>query len=153
MDAAVARGNRIQVSATIKDGILYRQASVAAAPAGEVLWVATFLPVRRWRDVIAFIRGSSRVEEQLQRTAGLIGYGVRADLLHKRFWTLSAWTNRDAVNGFVRTDPHRSVVARFAEWAGVGAAFVEWRGAAKELDWEDALARLKNPTFSYNAGR
>ncbi len=153
MDAASTRGGRIQVSASIKGGILYRQASVTPAPAGEAVWIATFLPVRRWRDVIAFMRGAARVEEQLHRTPGLMAYGVRADLLRKQFWTLSAWTDRDAVNTFVRTDPHLTLVARFADWAGAGGAFVEWRGARMPLDWDDALVRLKNPTFSYTGAR
>lgn len=144
---------RLRTSAAIKGGTFYRQVSVAALPAGEVLWVATFLPVRRWQDVFAFLRASARIEGQLRRTAGLIGYGVRADPLRRRFWTLSLWADRDAMNAFVRTDPHSRAVAGFARWAAAGAAFVEWRATAKDLDWDEALARLKTPTFLFRAGQ
>jgi quinol monooxygenase YgiN len=137
------------VSGSIKGGVFYRQADIHPAPPGVVVYVATFLPVRRWRDVLAFFRMASQVEQQLRGTTGVIRYGVRADVLHKRFWTLSVWTDPEAMNAFVRAEPHRTAVTRFAAWAGEGAAFVLWRSVDAPLDWDEALLRLRNPTFYY----
>jgi hypothetical protein len=137
------------ISGSIKGGILYRHAEVAPAQPGAVVCVATFLPVRRWRDVLAFLHLSSRVEQQLLRTTGLVRYGLRADVFRKRFWTLSVWMDLNAMNAFVHTEPHRTAVARFSAWAGEGAAFVQWRKDGASVDWDDALVRLQTPTFYY----
>jgi hypothetical protein len=40
----------------------------------------------------------------------LIGYAVRKELLGNKVWTLSAWTSRDALNRFVRSESHRQAV-------------------------------------------
>ena len=89
----------------------------------EFLYIATFLPIRSWRHVIPFLRMNSRVGKQLRRTHGLARYGLRADLLHKRFWTLTVWQDREFVNSFVIVEPHAEAVRRFKAWAGEGAAF------------------------------
>ncbi len=115
----------------------------------QYLHIATVLPVRRWRDVPAFLRMATRVNEQLSQTAGNVKYGVKARFLRKHFYTYTIWTNRAAVNAFVRTEPHAEAVRRMAVWAGTGAAFVEWEAQAQTLNWPEALERLKKPTFSY----
>lgn len=116
---------------------------------GELLHIATFLPVRRWRHVPAFIRMSMHVERQLKQTPGVIRFGLRAAPLRKQFWTLSVWTDRDSVNSLVHTGIHVEAVRRFPDWAGPGAAFVEWTSADGAIDWTEANVRLQNPTFYY----
>jgi hypothetical protein len=37
----------------------------------------------------------------------------------------------------------------FEQWAGKGAAFVEWNNTDGRVDWAEADRRLKNPTFYY----
>ena len=142
---------RPTVSGSIKGGVFYRQADINPAKTGVVVCVATFLPVRRWRDVLAFVRMSSQVEQQLLRTTGLVRYGLRADFFHRRFWTLSVWTDLDAIQAFVRGEPHQTAVARFAAWAGEGAAFVQWSSGDAAPGWEEALLRLRSPSFYYTA--
>lgn len=149
MSAVPTLGSHPTVSGSIKGGVFYRQADIAPAVIGVVVCVATFLPVRRWRDVVAFLRMSSQVEQQLLRTTGLVRYGVRADFFHKRFWTLSVWTDSESVKAFVRTEPHRTAVASFAAWAGEGAAFVQWSSGDAAPGWDEALLRLRNPPFFY----
>ncbi|HKA54320.1 MAG TPA: hypothetical protein VKJ47_11725 [Candidatus Binatia bacterium] len=130
--------------------VIHRQKEILRADAeGEFLCVATFLPVQRWRDVLPFLRMTSQVERQLAEAEGLVRYGLRADLLHKRFWTFTVWQGRDAANAFVAAEPHATAVRRFREWAGTGAAFVEWRSAEGSINWDEALRRLQHPTFSY----
>jgi hypothetical protein len=113
----------------------------------EFLCIATFLPLRRWRDVIPFLRMSSRVERQLRETTGLARYSLRADFLHRRFWTLSVWADRAAVNAFVRSEPHATATSRFQDWAEEGAAFVQWTSPEGSINWKEAMERLKDPSF------
>ena len=122
---------------------------VSPADAGEFTSVATYLPVGRWRHVIAFFRMSGRVEQQLRRTDGVVRYVLKTDFRHKRFWTYSVWKNRKAIGPFVTSEPHATAVKRFAEWAGEGASFVQWDSIDGKVDWEEANRQLKNPTFYY----
>jgi hypothetical protein len=114
----------------------------------EFLSLATFLPVRRWLDVIPFLRMSSRVSAHLMKSEA-IRFGVKTDLLHKRFWTLSVWSDRVAMRRFVAAEPHATAVKRFAKWAGQGAAFVEWTGGDGSINWDMAKEKMKEPSFYY----
>lgn len=140
-----ARGS----AGSIKGGVFVRQVEVGGGTFPQVVYIATFLPVRRWRHVIPFMRMSSKVAGQLQGTPGLLRFGLRADPLRKRFWTVSVWKDRASADAFVRTDPHLTATSRFADWAGDGAAFVSWSSGDGTIDWDDALRRLKNPTFYF----
>jgi hypothetical protein len=115
----------------------------------EFTSIATFLPVKRWRDVIAFVRMSGRVEQQLRKTEGVVRYGLKTDLPHKRFWTYSVWKNPQNIRLFVAAEPHATAVKKFTEWAGEGAAFVSWNNSDGKIDWQEASHRLENPTFYY----
>jgi hypothetical protein len=113
--------------------------------------IATFLPIRKWRHVVPFLRMTMRVEKQLKQTRGLARYSLRADALHKQFWTFTVWQKKEFVEEFVIREPHAYAVQRFKEWAGEGAAFVEWTGTNGSIDWNTAVQKLQNPTFYYNA--
>lgn len=115
----------------------------------KFLCIATFLPLRRWRDVVPFIRLSMKIESQIKQTPGLVRYGLKTNLPRKHFWTLSVWNDRMAVRDFVEAEPHQTAVRLFEQWAGPGAAFVEWESSQPAFTWADALERLKNPTFYY----
>ena len=122
---------------------------------GSVLFIsiATYLPLLRWRDVVAFMRQSSAVERQLKQSAGAVRYSLAVDILGHKFWTYSVWSDRDAVLEFVRAEPHATAVKRFESWAGDGAAFVEWESPDSQIDWAEALRRLEQPTFYYKRPR
>jgi len=92
---------------------------------------------------------SGRVERQLRKTEGVVRYGLRTDLPHKRFWTFSVWKNPQAIGAFVAAEPHATAVKKFGEWAGEGAAFVDWIGADGKIDWAEASHRLNTPKYYY----
>lgn len=131
---------------------MQKQVEVSRADApGGYMCVATFLPVRRWRDLIPFLAMSRRVEEQLKHTPGLVRYGLKTNFLRRRFWTFSVWRDRGAMARFVPAEPHATAVGRFKEWAGPGAAFAEWQSRDGSINWTETLNRLKTPTFYYGA--
>jgi hypothetical protein len=118
----------------------------------ERIYIATFLPLKKWSYLIPFLRMSLRVEGQMKRSPGIIRYSLRTNLLKKHFWTLSVWTDRISMEEFVSGEPHATAVKHFERWAGGGAAFAEWKMAGGSKDWTIALEKLKNPTFYYQAG-
>jgi hypothetical protein len=121
-------------------------------PAGkELVSIATFLPVRRWVDVIPFLRMSSKVSRQLVKS-DVVRFGVKTDLLRKRFWTVSVWSDRAAMRRFVAAEPHATAVKKFVKWAGSEAAFAEWKSEDGSVDWDLAKEKMKTPSFYYKTG-
>ncbi|MBM3939477.1 MAG: hypothetical protein FJ318_01010 [SAR202 cluster bacterium] len=116
------------------------------------LHVATFLPVRRFRDVPAFIRLALASKRQAEAAPGHVASALKASLLKRRFWTVSVWRGRAAMVANTRNAPHSHAVARMADWAGEGACFAEWTDEAATVDWATAMARLKQPSFHYRRG-
>lgn len=129
--------------------VVQRKVEVRPSSRKEFVSVATFLPVKSWRNVIPFFRVSSKVQAQLQASEGVVRFGVRTDFPHKRFWTLSVWDSVESMHAFVKAEPHATAVAKFKEWAGEGAAFAQWEGSDGLIDWTEAARRLQNPTFHY----
>jgi Domain of unknown function (DUF3291) len=116
---------------------------------GQLTHIATFLPVRRWRDVPPFIMLSLRVSRQAKKSAGYIAHALKADLPKRQFWTLSVWENRQAASHFVKSEPHSTAVKKFKAWADDSAAFVEWSKEGESIDWREAMERLKTPMFYF----
>ena len=83
------------------------------------------------------------MERQLASTPGIIRYSVRADILVKRFWTLSVWQGHDAIRQFSPAEPHASAVKQFPLWAAPGAKNVRWASDSADLDWSESLRRLE----------
>ena len=133
---------------------MQRQSIVTRVASGSnLIWVATYLPLRRWGNLPAFLKASSQVSGQLKKSPGAVRYGVKSDLLSKKFWTASAWASRAAMHVFVQTEPHLSAMARFEDWAGEGAAFVEWEAPDGPIDWKEISNRIPNPSFSTGRAR
>jgi hypothetical protein len=113
------------------------------------VFVATYLPLRSWLNVIPFIRLSGEVEAQVLASRGAIRYSVKTDIPRKRFWTLSVWEKREDMALFSRSEPHRTAMKHFYEWGTEAAAIAEWTNADGKIDWKDAERRLKQPAFRY----
>ncbi len=75
----------------------------------EFVCVATFLPLKRWRDLVSFMMLSRKVLKQIKKSKGIANYDVKADLPKKNFWTLSIWNNIESLKLFVpkRTSCYR----------------------------------------------
>ena len=74
----------------------------------DVSYVVTItrLPLRRHTRIPAVMRATWQIVRELVRSDGLIGYSLKADLIRKTFWTISAWDSTDSLHAFVRSDVH-----------------------------------------------
>jgi quinol monooxygenase YgiN len=113
------------------------------------------LRLRRYRDIASFLRAALKVRAQVRASEGAVGVSLIAQPAAKTFWTLSAWTDQDALDAFVRSSPHREVMARFHE-ALSDPLFTTWKESASDLPtkhsnakqwWTEAKRRLaaENP--------
>jgi hypothetical protein len=111
-------------------------------PEREYLILLTVLPLKRFRDLGAFLLYTWRIAGQLRRTPGLLGYSLLTHVLQKQFWTLSVWEGETALQQFVGAQPHSQVMRALQGKMGQ-THFVRWsmRGAQLPPRWQDALAR------------
>ena len=111
--------------------------------------MATFLPLRSYRATPRFLRLTSSVARQLERTGGLVGYSLLAQPARKRVWTSSAWTDRRALNAFVREMPHLGVMGDLRPHMGP-TRFIAWTvlGSALPISWNEATERLMSRAAS-----
>jgi heme-degrading monooxygenase HmoA len=105
--------------------------------------MASRLPLRSHRTIPRFLGLTVSVARQLEGTSGLVGYSLLAQPMRKTFWTLSAWTDRDALDAFVRTMPHLAVMGKLRTHMGP-TSFTTWMapGNALPIAWDDAMERL-----------
>jgi len=121
-----------------KPWVTFRQ----PAPEREYLVLLTALPLQRFRDLGVFLLYTWRIQGQLRRTPGVLGYSLLAYILQRQFWTLSVWEDETALQQFVGTHPHGYVMQALREKMGQ-TRFVRWRIQGSEFPprWQEALAR------------
>ena len=119
----------------------------------EYLAMATFLPLQSYRAMPRFLRLTTSVAGQLERTGGLVGYSLLAQPARKRFWTLSAWIDRRALSAFVREMPHLGAMQQLRPHMGP-TRFTAWTvlGSALPIGWHEATKRLMSPDASSGGG-
>jgi hypothetical protein len=119
-------------------------------PGGEAIVLGSQLRLRSYRHIVGFLRAAMQIRKQVHDSPGAYGVSLIAQPMRKTFWTLSAWSDEDALNAFVRTSPHTEVMQRFHDRL-TDASFTTWRrpvselpepnSSAKEL-WHEAKERL-----------
>ena len=112
-------------------------------PNGDVVVLLSYLPLKSYWRVPPFFLYTVQVIRQLASAQGLLGYSLLARPLLKRFWTLSAWDNADALRAFVQHPPHVRIMAALTPHMDQ-TRFVRWtvKGCQLPLRWDDALRRL-----------
>ena len=128
---------------------LPRRTVTTPEPAGEYVVLASRLPLRSLTRVPWFTGPTVSVVRQLGRTSGLVGYSLLAQPIRKTFWTVSAWTDRDALDAFVRTMPHLAVMGKLRTHMGP-TRFITWAapGSALPIPWDAAIDRLNGSSAS-----
>ena len=124
------------------------RAAVRAADGTEAYVMASkFELTSGWRTP-AFLALAIRAWRQARRSSGVLGVTLRAQPLRLSYWTLSAWTGKDALDVFARAEPHRTIMRRVRPWAKT-ATFRFWTADATQLApdrlWAEAERRISAP--------
>ena len=116
---------------------------VGTDPSSELVVMASRLPLMRYRSVPAFLRATIAIRRQLSTAPGLIGHSLKADLMRKTFYTLSAWSDESALNRFAAAQPHRDYVAAVRPRM-LPTTFTTWRASGEDVpvSWAEAHRRL-----------
>ena len=114
-------------------------------PNGDIVVLLSYLPLKSYGRVLPFFLYTVQVVKQLASAQGLLGYSLLARPLLKRFWTLSAWENREALRAFVQHPPHVRIMAALTRHMDK-TRFVYWtvKGSQLPLQWDDALRRFQS---------
>ena len=117
-------------------------ALAAIEPGREYLVLLSYLPLRGFSKIPAFFRYTFQIQRQLRHTAGAVGYSMRAKVLSRKFWTLSAWESDRALIDFVGRMPHARTMKTLTPYMDA-TKFTRWRlpGSALPPKWEDAMRR------------
>ncbi len=115
----------------------------------ETVIMASRLPLRSYYKVPGFLRRTLTIRRQLAHAPGLVGYSLDAQLFRKTFWTLSAWTSREALEAFARADPHRSATASIRPHMDP-TTFTFWTARAADLPipWPEVRRRINEANSS-----
>ncbi|GAB3433042.1 hypothetical protein [Flindersiella endophytica] len=111
-------------------------------PEQEYLAVATVIQLGSIWDLPRFQWHAQAIHRQLSHTAGLVGFSFEAKF-PTRYWTLSAWANGKALQGFIRNGSHRTAMPVMGRTMR-DFAHVHWKvpGSGLPLLWADGLRRL-----------
>jgi len=120
--------------------------TVVAPPVGdrEYLALITHLPLKRFRMITRFLRFSGAISRQLEGTHGLLGFSFRAKILARDFYTLSVWEDEQALDDFVRAEPHRGTMGTMRPHMAE-TKFVRWtlKGSEVPPSWREAIEVLR----------
>ncbi len=111
-------------------------------PEKEYAVLLTHLPLRRVTKLPSFLNYVRKINQQLDKTDGLVGYSLLARPLRFNYWTLSVWEDDDALRHFVQELPHRAAMEELPR-ALTGFKITRWTTGGKALPptWDDALSR------------
>ncbi|WP_147471593.1 DUF3291 domain-containing protein [Nocardia stercoris] len=113
------------------------------AAADQLHVLTSRLPLTRFTDVPRFLYWTLRIRRQLATAPGCVGYTLDAKLLRKTFWTLSAWSDKQAMDTFAGSGTHAAMLADMRGRLGE-ANFVETRATPDQLplSWAEARTRI-----------
>src|SRR5713226_8373678 len=108
----------------------------------EYFALISLLPLKKFRAIPIFLRYLFQIQKQLRATPGVIGYSLRAKVLSRNFWTLSAWADEETLMDFVAKIPHAQAMKAMEPHMGP-TKFTKWKvlGTALPLRWEEAMER------------
>ena len=121
-------------------------AGASADASDEIVVMASVLKLDSFRRTPGFLRAAMAIRRQVLGAEGAVGVALNTALPRRTFFTLSAWRDRDALNAFVRSEPHASTMRRYRR-AMADARFVFWSTPADKLPptWAEVEDRLREP--------
>jgi hypothetical protein len=113
-------------------------------PHATYLAMASRLPLIRYRSVPGFMLDALVIRRQLAAAPGLIGYALDAELAKRTFWTFSVWRQRQDLDAFAASDPHRRIIARLRPLMHeTRFEFFPLAGADLPMTWEQMKAPVR----------
>jgi len=113
-------------------------------PDTDYLAVITFLPIKSYLSFSTFFTDVGKIQNQLQKSYGLVGFKFRVDLLSKKTYTLSVWEDAKSLRNFITSDAHKETMAKVPQYLGDGRKFVTVfiKGSDFPPSWDWALKLL-----------
>ncbi len=119
--------------------VLHRSRKRQSVPCTVVV-----LPLSTFRAMPKFFRYTAQIRRQLDDTEGLIGYSLEANVLSRKFWTLSVWEDGESLWRFVGRNPHSQVMRDLLPHMGQTEFFhFEVDGSSVPPDWEETKRRMR----------
>ncbi|MDA7967305.1 hypothetical protein [Ruegeria sp.] len=114
-------------------------------PETDYIIQITYLPLRSYLDFPTFFKDVQKVQDQLQKSHGLIGFKLRADILAKQGYTISVWENAESLKKFISSGAHKETMDQSRDYLGEGRKFVTAfiKGSDFPPSWEWAIKMLK----------
>jgi quinol monooxygenase YgiN len=108
----------------------------------EYVALLSYLPLRSYAKIPAFLRFTLQIQRQMRETPGAVGYALRAKILSRDFWTLSVWEDDHALMDFVGKVPHAEAMKSMAPHMGA-TRFTRWKlqSSAIPPSWDEAMRR------------
>ena len=114
------------------------------------LHVATVLRARRIRDFFPINRLGDPIFKFASQAKGNLGaYVMWWPWRPYEHWTHTIWESEEALEAFIRAEPHRSAIPRLAEWNRGDTAFVRWEAPDARHRWSEVRRRLASPSKQY----
>ncbi|GAB2539805.1 hypothetical protein GCM10027167_50770 [Nocardia heshunensis] len=106
--------------------------------------LTTNLPLNRYRDIPRFLRWTVKIRTQLKSAPGCVGFTMDAKPFTKTFWTLSAWSDKEAMEVFVHTGTHAEMLKDMAGRLG-NPHFADSTATSADipLSWPEARIRIQ----------
>ncbi|MEM7140589.1 MAG: hypothetical protein AAF548_06090 [Actinomycetota bacterium] len=105
-------------------------------PDDDVIVVATRITTRNPITAVAILRSVGAMRRQLDHTAGLHRYGLRAQLLRLHFTTFAVFDDRSSMAAFLRSGAHGDAMRGLAARLGhIEARTASRRAADVPRDW------------------
>lgn len=111
-------------------------------PGREYVAMLSELYLDSFRTMPAFFSYSGKIQAQLKRSPGLIGFSLNTHVFRKKFWTLSVWESAEAIALFVHEKPHKDIMEAL-QGTFRNARFIQWRisGFQCPPSWAHAFRR------------
>jgi hypothetical protein len=109
----------------------------------EYLVLLSYLPLKKFSKMPAFMRYTLQIMRQMRETPGAIGFSLRARVFSKEFWTLSVWEDSRSLMNFVAKVPHGDVMKSLTGHMGA-TKFLQWKtlGSAVPPTLDEATQRM-----------
>ncbi|EIV95599.1 antibiotic biosynthesis monooxygenase [Frankia sp. QA3] len=123
------------------------QVEATSAEAGPIEVMASHFVLSSTRHTVTMLRSALAVRRAVLAAPGALGVSLVARPLRREYWTLSAWTDRAALDAFVGDPRHREAMRRLAP-AMARSRLVFWRppAGAGAPTWAQAHEHLAAPT-------